>query len=507
MRGDSFTELGQFEIDPESARQLPLEFCQRYHCCVLGRISPVNRAAAIPVGMLEPDNDEIVREIELKLGRRVRPVQLNAYEIRTAIETAFGLSGEESGALLAPTTLDHLRSFDFRPDAPPSRILDDILAIAIRSRATDIHIETYRKDVDLRLRCDGVLRQLTSPLSPDNVKKVISRIKVLCNLDIAAKPQPLDGRFSARYVDARGQQRLVHFRVSIVPAPHGEDCVIRVLDGAAAIQLSLDRLGMSPSALHAFRTLLHCPSGLILVTGPTGSGKTTTLYAALRELMGETRKICTVEDPIEYELPKVNQKQVDEHNSFADYARAFLRQDPDVLLIGEIRDEETAQIALRAGMTGQLVLATLHTQDAIGTVARLRSLGVDDELLSTVLLGAVSQRLLRLNCRNCIEQYTPRAETLVRFYRDDPGDPFWRGRGCPDCDNTGYFGRLGIFEVFVVDDVVRAAIERHATVEQIRELARERGYVPLVEEALERVRRGHTTVSEVERNVRPLYYV
>jgi type II secretory ATPase GspE/PulE/Tfp pilus assembly ATPase PilB-like protein len=503
----SFTELSQFEIDPESAQKLPLEFCERMHCCVLGRISPINKAAAIPVGMLEPDNDEIVREVELQLGRRVRPVQLNAYEVRSAIEQAFSISGEASGELMAPTALDYLRELDFNAGVPPSKLLDDILAVAVRRRATDIHIETYRKDVDLRLRCDGVLTQVTSPLSPDNVKRVIARVKVLCNLDIASKPQPMDGRFSARYQDEQGHERRVHFRVSIVPAPHGEDCVMRVLDGGAAAQLEVERLGMSPSALHVYTTMLKCPSGLILVTGPTGAGKTTTLYASLKRLQGDERKICTVEDPIEYELDKVNQKQVDENNSFGDYARAFLRQDPDVLLIGEIRDEETAQIALRAGMTGQLVLATLHTQDAVGVLSRLRSLGVDDEMLSTTLLGAVSQRLLRVNCRGCLEQYTPPAESFVRFYQDDPGHPFVRGRGCERCGNSGYYGRMGVYEVCVVDDAVRAAIERHDTVDQVRELVAQRGYTPLAREALDRVRRGFTTVEEVERTIRPLFFV
>ncbi|RME73439.1 MAG: type II/IV secretion system protein, partial [Planctomycetota bacterium] len=505
--GEAFTELDQFEIDPASAQRLPLAFCEQHLCCVLGRISPVNKVAAVTVGMLRPDDDAVVREIELQLGRRVRPVQLNAYEIRRAIEQAFSIRGEESGALMAPTRLDYLQRFDFDPELPASRLLDDVLAVAIQRRATDIHIETYRNDVDLRLRCDGVLHQVTSPLSPDNVKRVIARVKVLCNLDIAAKPQPMDGRFSARYQDADGVERRVHFRVSIVPSPHGEDCVMRVLDGAAAARLDLERLGMNPSALHLYTSLLKCPSGLILVTGPTGSGKTTTLYASLRRLQGSARKICTVEDPIEYELPKVNQKEVDENNSFSDYARAFLRQDPDVLLIGEIRDEETARIAIRAGMTGQLVLATLHTQDAVGVLSRLRSLGIDDELLSTTLLGAVSQRLMRVNCRHCLEHYTPPAESFVRFYQDDPGHPFVRGRGCEHCGHTGYHGRMGIYEVMVVDDAVRAAIERHATVDQVRELVAGRGFVPLAHEALERVRRGFTTIEEVERTIRPLYYI
>jgi type II secretory ATPase GspE/PulE/Tfp pilus assembly ATPase PilB-like protein len=500
-----FDELGQYEIDPDSARKLPQEFCEKKSCVILGRISAQNKVAAVPVGMLDVANDELVREIESQIGRRVRPVQLNAYEVKQAIRRAYGLESGHTGRV-AQVNLDFARVISFEAEQAPSAMLDDLLSTAIRYGATDIHIETYQKDVDLRFRRDGVLRQISTPLSPDNVKKVISRVKVLCNLDIAAKPQPMDGRFSAKYTDENGRARHVHFRTSIVPGPYGEDCVLRLLDPSVA-RRELGQLGMSSDSLHVLKTLLNCPSGLILITGPTGSGKTTTLYASLHEMHSEDLKICTVEDPIEYEVPKVNQRQIDDDIGFAAYARALMRQDPDVILIGEIRDEETAQVAVRAGSTGHLVLSTVHTDDAVAAVSRLRTLGVDDEILSTTLLGSTSQRLVRRVCKACKTQYQPKADTFVRFYNDDPRHPFLRGRGCEKCDGTGYQGQFGIFEVFVVDDAISAAIGRHATLDEIRKLARERGFVPLVEQALERVKEGETTIEEVERTVRPLFFV
>jgi len=349
------------------------------------------------------------------------------------------------------------------------------------------------------------LKQTQTPLAPDNVKRVISRVKVLCQLDIAAKPQPLDGQFSARYAAEDDTDRRVHFRVSIVPTRFGEDCVIRILDAGRRLA-RLNDLGLTESALHTYKTLLSCPSGLILVTGPTGSGKTTTLYASLSAIQTEAKKICTVEDPVERQLAKVNQTEVSEDLHFADFVRAFLRQDPDILMVGEIRDDETAKVAVRAAMTGHLVLATLHTQDSVASVARLRQMGVDDETLAEVLLGAVAQRLLRRTCPKCTQPYVPKAETFVRFYADDPGHPFYRGRGCKACEDSGYQGRFGLYEVFVADDTIKASIAGHDTIDEIKRKARNRGYVPLVEEALERVKTGATTIDEVARTVRPLYY-
>ncbi len=485
---------------------LDRDFCEKSRVCILGRIDP-DRSVAVTVGMVNTDDSDALLEVAGRIGRRLRPVQLNDYEIRQAIRRAFGSDTRTTGALVA-ISLDFARRISFEADQPPSEMLDDLLSVSIQYGATDIHIETYARDVDLRFRKDGVLKQVGTPLSPDNVKKIISRVKVLCSLDIAAKPQPLDGRFSARYADANGAPRSVHFRISIVPHLHGEDCVIRLLDPSVT-KRDLHHLGMPVDAIHVLRTMLRCPAGLILVTGPTGSGKTTTLYGALRDLHSEQLKVCTVEDPIEYEVGKVNQLQVNDNEGlgFAEYARALLRQDPDVIMIGEIRDEETAQVASRAASTGHLVLSTVHTDDAIAAITRMRTLGVDDEILSATLLGVTSQRLVRRVCHACVEKYTPPAETFVRFYKEEPGHPFQRGRGCPACDGSGYAGRFGIFEVFVCDDAISAAIGRGATLDEIRKKAKERSFQALVDQALEKVKEGETTIEEVERVLRPLYFV
>ncbi len=501
-----FVELAQFQVDPESAGLLERVFCEKNACCIVSKVHPQNLAAPITLGMLDPENGPVIEEVAKRTGRKVRSVQLNSYEVRQAIARGFGVATEGEAARVGVPMLDCERRIRFDPGQSPAAMLDDLLSEAVRLRATDVHIETYAADVDLRVRIDGVLRQVSTPLSPENVKKVVSRVKVLCNLDIAERRAPQDGRFSAVYRDERGEKRTIHFRAAILPGPSGEDCVLRLLD-PARVRLELDKIGMSTNELHVFRTLLRCPSGLILVSGPTGSGKTTTLYAALHEISSSAKKILTVEDPIEYELAKVNQKGVDHELGFADYARAFLRQNPDVMLIGEIRDEETAAVAVRAANTGHLVLATIHTQDSVAAVSRLRALGVGDELLSTVLIGVTAQRLLRRICAKCVAPYTPPAETMVRFYHDDPGHPFYKGRGCEECDATGYRGQVGLFEVFVADDAVSALIASGTTVDEIRKKARDRGFVPLVAEALDRVRSAVTTMEEVERTVRPLYFV
>ncbi len=501
-----FVELAQFQIDPESVALLPKDFCEKWSCVILSTVHRNNLAQPVTIGMLDPEDPKLIGEITKRLGgRRVNPVQLNAFEIRQALARGYGTAVEDDRSKPL-VTLSALRRISFVPDQSPAAIVDDMLSEAVRLRANDVHIEIYKDDIDLRFRVDGVLRQVTTPLSPENVKKVVSRIKVLCSLDIAEKKQPQDGRFAAIYEDEHGGTRPVNFRVATLPGPHGEDCVLRVLDAGKG-RLTLEQLGLSPTTYHVLKTLLRCPSGLVLVSGPTGSGKTTTLYAALLEIGGPDVKCLTVEDPIEYEVTKVNQRGVTDDIGFAAYARAFLRQDPDTIMIGEIRDEETASVALRAANTGHLVLSTIHTQDAVAAVSRLRALGIDDELTSTVLLGVVSQRLVRKVCPQCRVQYAPSAETIVRFYQDDPGHSFVKGAGCEACGGTGYRGQLGLFEVFVLDDAIQASIASHATLDEIRRRAKERGFVPLVEEALERVRAGVTSLEEVERTVRPLYLV
>jgi general secretion pathway protein E/type IV pilus assembly protein PilB len=498
-----FAELAQFEVDSEAVKLLPRDFCEQNKCVILGSI-PLDANASIAVGMIDPENEMLLMELVGMVGRRLHPVQLNDYEVKLAINRGFGT--EKTTGMRLAIQLDYARKIGFDPEQQPSEMLDDLLSVAIQLGASDIHIETYSKDVDLRFRKGGVMRQIPTPISPDNVKKVISRIKVLCNLDIAAKPQPMDGRFSCRYASEEGKVRKVDFRVSIAPTPRGEECVIRVMD-ASVTRRTLDELGMAPSSLSKLKTLLRCPSGLLLVTGPTGSGKTTTLYGCLREMHGEELKVCTVEDPIEYEVPKVNQFQVTEDHGFADFAKALLRQDPDVIMIGEIRDPDTANVAVRAASTGHLVLSTVHTDDAVAAITRLRMLGIDDEILSATLLGSTAQRIVRRICEGCKAKHKPPPSTIARFFKDPPDYPFWRGKGCKACHGSGFHGSFAVFEVFTCDDAIATAIGKHETLVEIRQRAKADGFVPIVEQALERVKEGATTIEEVERTIRPIYYV
>jgi type II secretory ATPase GspE/PulE/Tfp pilus assembly ATPase PilB-like protein len=329
---------------------------------------------------------------------------------------------------------------------------------------------------------------------------VVNRLKVLAGLDLAERFRAQDGRVRAVYQEPLKEERVVDFRLSIVPGPFGEDAVLRLLDSAAPV-LGLDRLGLAPDVLAPFERMITNPEGMILVTGPTGSGKTTTLYAAIGHINTPENKILTVEDPIEYHFPKTNQKQVSAHMGFADYARAFMRQNPDVILIGEIRDEETASAALRAAQTGHLVLSTLHTTDSVRTVSRLRTLGVDPDLIAGTLLGAVSQRLVRRLCPHC-RQEAPADERETARLRLAPGDgPFFRAPGCDACGGRGYKGRIGVYELFAMDADLADMASEGAPVHRLREAALAKGMKTLLDDALAKARAGITSLAEVLRTV------
>jgi type II secretory ATPase GspE/PulE/Tfp pilus assembly ATPase PilB-like protein len=497
-RPTEFSELPQFGADPAAAPLLPLEFCLERSVVVLG--TP-HAQGPLDVGMLAPADRDLVAELESRLSRPVRSVQLNRFEIRRAIAVVHRVPlGDADGALVQ---IDAARSIGFHPDQAAASILEDLLSVAIRRRATDIHIETYHLDVDLRLRIDGVLHQVTTPLSPENLARVVSRIKVLCGLDLAERRRAQDGRFSILYRED-GAVRRIDLRVTVMPGLYGQDVALRVLDPARFI-LDLDHLAMPGPILERYRRLIRTPAGLLLTTGPTGAGKTTTLYATLQALRADHLKILTVEDPVEYEFPKVNQKNVTPQMGFAEHLRAFLRANPDVLLIGEIRDRETAEIAIRAGTTGHLVLSTLHTRDALSAIERLRVLGVADDSLSDVLLGILGQRLLRRICEGCREPAVPPPELSRLYYRTAPDRPQWRGRGCERCDGTGYRGLIGVFELLQPDEAVSTAIGRGALPDEIRRLAAGQGWQPLVEDALGKSEAGLTSLEEVARRLPPRF--
>lgn len=498
--GADFTELAHFEIDGRSVRLLEYDYCVKNEVVVLGRVDPRSREP-VTVGLLNPSRRSLVAEVEAALRRPVRPVRLNGWEIRQALEEGHGAGGpqrDRSTLLLGP-----VRDFSFDRDEDVPRLLDEILGRAVDLRASDVHVETYEQDVDVRLRVDGVLRQVATPLSVANVQALIARLKVLSGLDIAERRRAQDGRIQSVFRDETDPKgRGVDFRLSVVPGPFGEDAVLRILDSSAP--LPLEKLGFGGEALALFERLIANPEGMILVTGPTGSGKTTTLYAAVDRVNTPGNKILTVEDPIEYHFPKANQKQVSTAMGFADYARAFMRQNPDVILIGEIRDEDTASAAIRAAQTGHLVFSTLHTNDAVSTLSRLRTLGVDPGLIAACLLGAVSQRLVRRLCPQCRVEAPPDGHEARRLGLD-PGDgPFFRPQpnpGCEVCAGIGYKGRQGIYELFVLDPEMADLIAAGTPLHRIRAAAIEKGMQPLVENALEKARAGTTSLEEILRTV------
>jgi len=379
------------------------------------------------------------------------------------------------------------------------RILDEILGHAVELGASDVHLETFENDVDVRFRIDGVMRQITTSLSHDNVDATISRIKVIAKLDVAERRKAQDGRIRAIYQEPGKDERAVDFRVSTVPGPFGEDAVLRLLDSGSPL-LDLDRLGFHESILPVFERLIANPEGLLLVTGPTGSGKTTTLYSAIHHIRRPEIKILTAEDPIEYYFDKTCQKQVSPQMGFADYARTFMRQNPDVILIGEIRDEETASAAMRAAQTGHLVLSTLHTSDAVRTVSRLDTLGVDRFLISSSLLGAISQRLVRRLCPHCRQEAAPDPQEARRLALG-PDERFFRSTGCDACHGLGYKGRLGIYELFVPDAELSDHIADGLPLQRLRDLALQKGMRTLRDDALAKARAGLTSLAEILRTV------
>jgi general secretion pathway protein E len=377
-------------------------------------------------------------------------------------------------------------------DAPIIRLINAMLTEAIKDKASDIHIETYERHLQIRFRVDGVLREILRP-QRQLASLLISRIKVMARLDIAEKRVPQDGRMALRVGG-----RAIDVRVSTLPSNYGERIVLRLLD-KNSVNLDLDILGMSRHNQQQIDELLQRPHGIILVTGPTGSGKSTTLYAALSRLDARERNIMTVEDPIEYELDGIGQTQVNPKvdMTFARGLRAILRQDPDVILVGEIRDGETAQIAVQASLTGHLVLSTLHTNSALGALSRLQDMGIEPFLLSTSLLAVLAQRLVRTLCPGCRQSYEA-DPALARQMEIFPGTVVWQPKGCSQCNFTGYRGRTGIHELLVIDDRVRSAIHQGVGEFAIARVLRNE-YVTLRVSGREKVLAGDTSWEEVIR--------
>jgi general secretion pathway protein E len=393
-----------------------------------------------------------------------------------------------------PKSADLLESEN---DAPVIRMINALLAQAVRDNASDIHIEPFETRSVVRFRLDGTLKDIAEPHRALHAA-MVSRIKVMADLDIAEKRLPQDGRIALRLAG-----RPVDVRVSTLPTGHGERVVMRLLDKEAG-RLDLAKLGMSATSLAAMLRLTNQPHGIVLVTGPTGSGKTTTLYAALSCIDSSVTNVMTVEDPVEYDLDGISQTQVNPRidMSFARALRAILRQDPDVIMIGEIRDLETAQIAVQSSLTGHLVLATLHTNDTVSAITRLTDMGVEPFLLSSSVVGVLAQRLVRRLCPDCREAYVPDETELTLLAAHGKPSVLYRPVGCPSCSHTGYRGRTGIYELLTVDETLRSMIHSRDSEQQLRDYAMQHGMHNLRDDGLRWVMSGDTSVEEVIRVTR-----
>lgn len=412
-----------------------------------------------------------------------------------AVQMAEDIGADVDLSRLADAIPDAGDLMDAEDDAPIIRLINAILSQAVREQASDIHIETFEDRLSVRYRIDGVLAEVLSPkrmLAP----LLVSRLKVMARLDIAEKRVPQDGRISVKIAG-----HAVDIRMSTIPSAHGERVVLRLLDTASG-QLQLSQLAMNEQVSKAFKKHLHSPHGIILVTGPTGSGKTTTLYAGLAEINETSRNILTIEDPVEYMLPGIGQTQVNPKvdMTFARGLRAILRQDPDVVMVGEIRDLETAEIAVQASLTGHLVLSTLHTNTAIGAITRLKDMGIEPFLLSSSLIAVMAQRLVRLLCNDCKERVEPNSaeRELLRLGSDEQAVSVHHAKGCEACKYTGYRGRTGIYEMVEIDDAMRQMIYESANEQDILKVAR--GNYPGIEsDGRRRILAGETSIEEVMR--------
>ncbi|MEQ8222041.1 MAG: type IV-A pilus assembly ATPase PilB [Candidatus Eremiobacterota bacterium] len=507
--GVPFIDLDEVQIDMELARTVPEHLAQRYKVIPVGQ---ENQKLAL--AMVDPLNVFAIDDIRLITGFDIEPMISTEESIMRAINNHFGgksiMEVHEEVTGIAMSDFEDLEQIEEQDEldltqlqklvdeAPIVRVVNLIITQAINDKASDIHIEPRVKNVCVRYRIDGVLHEVMSP--PKHIQApMISRIKIMASLDIAERRIPQDGKIHLKH-----DNKEYDLRVSTLPTVHGEKVVMRILD-KSAVMIGLDKLGLMPDTRAVFEDLVFKPYGMILVTGPTGSGKSTTLYTALNMLNSSEDNICTVEDPVEYQLPGINQVQINPKAglTFGAALRSFLRQDPDIIMVGEIRDGETAQIAIESALTGHLVLSTLHTNDAAGAITRLIDMGIEPFLVASALVGVIAQRLVRRICPNCREAYTPPEEAVAKFGLNlaDTNIVFYHGRGCDHCKGTGYKGRSGIYEMMTVNENVRPLILRNAPTIEIKDAAIENGMVTLQEDGLRKVLEGTTTIEECLRVV------
>jgi type IV pilus assembly protein PilB len=504
--------LAHFEIDSSVIKLIPADVARKYN------ILPVNKTGAtITIAMADPTNVFAMDDIKFMTGYNVEPVVASELGIKAAIDNYYGttsslelkkvmedLQQSESAdleVLEEEEDLDLAALADSAEEAPVVKLVNLILTDAIKRGASDIHIEPYEKEFRVRFRIDGTLYEIMNP--PLKLKDAItSRMKILAKLDISEKRLPQDGRIKLK-MKLNDKNKELDFRVSVLPTLFGEKIVMRLLD-KDNLKLDMTKLGFEPESLVRFEEAIFKPWGMVLVTGPTGSGKTNTLYSALAKVNSPEVNIMTAEDPVEFNLPGINQVQMKESIglNFAATLRSFLRQDPNIILVGEIRDFETAEIAIKAALTGHLVLSTLHTNDAPSTINRLMNMGIEPFLVATSVQLIAAQRLARRVCANCKEpvELTPQALMNIGYKKEEVGTfTVYKGRGCDKCNNTGYKGRVALIEVMAIDDTIRDLILSGGTAIDIKKRAAETGMISLRRSGLIKIKDGTTTIEEVVR--------
>ena len=491
------------ELRFDLVEQLPIQYLKKHE------IFPFqSEDGTLRIAVNDPLDLEVLDDLRILFGQNeIRPVLMPAREILSAINRTYGQAndtteqimqdlGEEADSQHLFTELEVGEDLlDETSDAPIIKLVNHIFSQAVKSQASDIHIEPYQQHLQVRFRLDGVLHNVLSP--PRRLHAaIVSRIKVMARLDIAEKRLPQDGR-----TEVKIGERLVDVRVSSLPTAFGERVVLRLLEKSGKL-LSMEEIGLTAAALAEMKRLLHLSHGIILVTGPTGSGKTTSLYAALSSINSPDKNILTIEDPIEYQLDGIGQMQVNPkiNLTFSSGLRSMVRQDPDVILVGEIRDRETADIAIHAALTGHLVFSTLHTNDSASAVTRLTDMGIEPFLVSTAVQAIIAQRLVRLLCTHCKEAYEPEEAQWaeLRSSREVAG-PIFRADGCEKCLETGYRGRTGIYEFLLLSEAIKGLVLKTSDANQINKAARAEGMASLREDGINKVMEGRTTISEVLR--------
>ena len=498
-----FIDLRDHIIENNIVESIPEEVCMKFVCIPVSLKNNI-----LDVAMADPLNLNIMKDLQFITGYNIQPaistrsqivdlLQKHYHPERTIKEVADEFIGDSSVMEFLPEeekSIKEEEDFESLKDSPFIKMVDLIIRNAIKSGSSDVHIEAQENQVRVRNRIDGVLKdsiklpKWTQPI-------IISRIKVLAGLNIAEKRLPQDGR-----IKVKAKNMSVDLRVSTLPTYYGEKAVVRILNKEEAF-LTLDQMGFSEKNLKIIRNLIQRPQGMLLITGPTGSGKTSTLYACMREIRSEEVNIITVEDPVEYELTGLNQVQINEKVglTFPFVLRSVLRQDPNVIMVGEIRDEETAEIAIQAAMTGHLVLSTLHTNDAPSAVTRLVDIGIPPYLIASSVVGIVAQRLVRTICQECKEEYLPSQESLTRLNLNQNDLPFkfYRGSGCSTCNNTGFKGRTVIEEIMILGPKIRELIQSSSSSDTLREAAMAMGMTTLGVSGLRKIEQGVTTIEEV----------